>query len=587
MMNKLKLLEAMNLIDDDLLNDTETLSGDAKKAENAGDTEPGITVSGVDIYRRGSWQRVTAVAATLVLAAGLTFAGMHFLRNRSPVDTDKNIISTENTSGAGDENEGISASTGEQNTETSAAPTDTDGSIEAVTAAETTLNSGTAQETTSPALSGRQDTTDAKTTTAPAKTTAARTTSTIAKTDAPVTTTAPFPEMPASGRMTLSLLKRYAEFGDSLTWGDFKGYEHEDVGSGVFVWEIPVYDDDKQDGEAEFTLVMNCMTGEDSEKPGIMALYYGEQKYNKEYIDIRTDSITDFVIKCRRKEGDPDYLNYILGNIKDCHVDYIRSIELSHPMYNYPVYLSYSEIKEMLPMIQKLTFTKSVGDEWRYLDGSNIHIKLTDNKGTLHEYDLVGSKYFAVNGTGYEAPYSNLLALDTYALSVIGKHKPSDPVDVKGVWCWHDTSEESISARDLSESITLKQFPDYVFSWNGMKRQIEGYNIRNRCRLASVTTMGQAYFADINGDGYPELCTTYDWGLSSRIIGELAVYDIHNGRVYTMNDPENEMIYWLYEDGGELRVNRQPATNNYSPNQKKGEQGRLRITNNTLEFVKV
>ena len=54
-----------------------------------------------------------------------------------------------------------------------------------------------------------------------------------------------------------------------------------------------------------------------------------------------------------------------------------------------------------------------------------------------------------------------------------------------------------------------------------------------------------------------------------------------------MNDPENEMIYWLYEEDGELRVNRQPSISSWDPTSKHGEQGRLEIGNYEVKFIPV
>lgn len=389
--------------------------------------------------------------------------------------------------------------------------------------------------------------------------------------------------------MTLHRVQELSEYGDKLTLGDFTPYNHEVIGSGVVVLSIPVFAENKNgDMEFEFTLVVNAMTGDSKEPCGVVELFYGKytNPSKQEHIDIRYEDVWDFVVKCRRTEGDPDYLDNVLGNIKDCHVDYIRCVELRHPMYDYPVSLGYDEIKELIPMIQKLTFTKSVGDEWRYLDGSFTQIYVTDNSGVIHEYTLAGNKYFAIEGTGYEANYNELLAIDTYTLSLLGKCEPAAPVDVDGVWCWHDLTAASFGVRSF-ENITIEQYPDYVFSWNGMKRTIEIYSKKTREKFGSVATLGQAYFSDINGDGYPELCTTYDWGLNSRIVGELAVWDIHNGMIFRMNDPENEMIYWLYEEDGELRVNRQPSISSWDPTSKHGEQGRLEIGNYEVKFIPV
>ncbi|MDO4863264.1 MAG: hypothetical protein Q4A05_03750 [Ruminococcus sp.] len=588
-MNKLKLYEAMNLIDDDIVKEAEMPSDTVSEAVT--DIEAEVTVSGVEQYRRPVWHKLAAIASAVVIIAGAAAGGAYYIKNRGTVAPDNEIVESEAlapTTGDGKESASstVASDKGEKSPSTTTAAEENAESL--VNTSGPPVKGEKMQNTTAQAASGGRTTT-AKTNANGRNTTTAKTTTSAKTQQSPATTTAPLPIPPADGRLTLDLVKRYAEYGDNLTLGDFAPYDHEDIGSGVCVWEIPVYTENK-DGklEFEFTLIVNGMTGAKTDKCGVAELYYGKftSPTKQDYIDIRYENVTDFVLKCRQKAGDPNTLTNVLGDIKDCHPDFIRSVELTHPMYNYFVALGHDEIKELLPMIQKLNFTKSVGNEWRNLDGNFTHIYVTDNKGIIHEYTLAGNKYFAVEGTGYEASYNDLLAIDTYTLSLLTKAEPAAPVDVDGVWCWHDASVESFDTRSF-ENITIKQYPDYVFSWNGMKHSIEIYNKKTRDKFGSVATQGQAYFADINGDGYPELCTTYDWGLNSRIVGELAVWDIHNGMIFRMNDPENEMIYWLYEEDGELRVNRQPAISSWSPDSKHGEQGRLEIGNYEVKFIPV
>nr|MCR5708064.1 hypothetical protein [Ruminococcus sp.] len=89
-------------------------------------------------------------------------------------------------------------------------------------------------------------------------------------------------------------------------------------------------------------------------------------------------------------------------------------------------------------------------------------------------------------------------------------------------------------------------------------------------------------------DGYPELCTTYDMGLSSRICGQLAVWDIHNGYIYTSFDRNGEeRVYWLYEEDGELRINRQSVNSNWDVTSKHGELSTFEIVDHGIKFIPV
>lgn len=589
-MNKLKIYEAMNLIDDDLVKEAEMPADTVSEAKYADDAEPELTVSGVEPYRRPIWQKITAIASAVVIIAGAAAGGTYYIKHRGSSAPDEEII----------ESEAIAPTTEDGRESASSTVASDKGEKSPSTTTAANEKAEQLANTSGPPVKGET----AKTTTAGKSTSAARTTAkantassgrstttTAAKTtQSPATTTAPVPIPPADGRLTLDLVKRYAEYGDNLTLGDFAAYNHEDIGSGVCVWEIPVYTENK-DGklEFEFTLIVNGMTGAKTDKCGVVELYYGKytSPTKQDYIDIRYENVMDFVLKCRQKAGDPDTLTDVLGDIKDCHVDYIRCVELTNPMYNYYVALGKDEIRELIPMIQKLTFTKNVGEDWRYLDGNFTHIYVTDNKGLIHDYTLAANKYFAVEGTGYAANYNDLLAIDTYTLSLLTKAEPADPVNVSGVWCWHDATVDSFDIRSF-ENITIKQYPDYVFSWNGMKRNIEIYNKKTREKFGSVATGGQAYFADINGDGYPELCTTYDMGLSSRICGQLAVWDIHNGYIYTSFDRNGEeRVYWLYEEDGELRINRQSVNSNWDVTSKHGELSTFEIEDHGIKFIPV
>ena len=594
MNDKLKLYEVMNMIDDELVKEAAEPSDTVAEAVRDEKLNAELTVSGVDIYRRSGWRTFATVAAAVVLVAGLAVGGGFYIKHRGAPAPDNDIIeseaiapTTEDSTNVVTTDKGRPTTTkknGEKSSVTTAAE---DKAQKLANTSGPQQNSGKSSNTSTQAAAANNKSTTAKTT---AKRGSTTTTTAKQTNTSPATTTAPFPKPPADGRMTLYTVQALGECGDALTFGDFMGYNGEDIGSGVVVLSIPVYSENKNgDLEFEFTLVVNSMRGGKDDPIGCAELYYGKltNPSKQEHIDIRSDDIWDFVTKCRRKEGDPDYLENVLGNIKDCHVDYIRCVELKNPMYNYPVSLSKSEINELIPMIQKLTFSKSVGNEWRYLDGSFTHIYVTDNSGVIHEYTLAGNKYFAIEGTGYAAPYNDLLALDIYTLSLLGNAKPADPVDVDGVWCWHDPTVSSFDIRSF-ENITIEQYPDYVFSWNGMKRNIEIYSKRTGDKFGSVATGGQAYFADINGDGYPELCTTYDMGLSSRICGQLAVWDIHNGYIYTSFDRNGEeRVYWLYEEDGELRINRQSVNSNWDVTSKHGELSTFEIEDHGIKFIPV
>ena len=81
-MNKLKLFEAMNLIDDDLVKEA---SEDNVKPAADSSADKSITVSGVERYHRIAWHRLAAVASAVLLIAGLGAGGALMLKRRPPL----------------------------------------------------------------------------------------------------------------------------------------------------------------------------------------------------------------------------------------------------------------------------------------------------------------------------------------------------------------------------------------------------------------------------------------------------------------------------------------------------------------------
>jgi hypothetical protein len=100
-MDKLKYSKVIDLIDEDIIKEAEI------RAENPTDTESGgITVSGVDRYRRIVWHRLAAVASAVLLIAGIGAGGALMLKRRPPLLEEN----TETTAGSTAEAPGIKAS---------------------------------------------------------------------------------------------------------------------------------------------------------------------------------------------------------------------------------------------------------------------------------------------------------------------------------------------------------------------------------------------------------------------------------------------------------------------------------------------
>lgn len=234
-MNKLKIYEAMNMIDDELVKEATAPSDTVSEAVGDEKLGAGLTVSGVEIYRRSGLRTFATVAAAVVLVAGLAVGGGLYIKHRCTSAPDNDIIESEALAPTTEASENVVTTDNAAKTTTKKG----DKSFTATTAANEEAEQ--LANTTGPQLHGSKS--DAATTKAAiirtvapsaasgragTTTTAKRSssTTTAAKTTtSPTTTTAPFPKPPADGRMTLHRVQELSEYDDKLTLGDFTPYK--------------------------------------------------------------------------------------------------------------------------------------------------------------------------------------------------------------------------------------------------------------------------------------------------------------------------------------------------------------------------
>ena len=99
-MNKLKYFKVIDLIDEDIIKEA------GIKTAPSPESESGITVSGVERYRRIAWHRLAAVVSAVLLIAGLGAGGALMLKKRPPMLEEN----TETTADSTAEASGIKAS---------------------------------------------------------------------------------------------------------------------------------------------------------------------------------------------------------------------------------------------------------------------------------------------------------------------------------------------------------------------------------------------------------------------------------------------------------------------------------------------
>ena len=104
-MNKQKFFRVIDLIDEDIVREAEIKAEALTDAEN----EKAMTVSGVEKYRKITWQRTAAIASAVLLIAGVGTGGALMLKNRPPLlDEVSNVAVTETTEDMGTKAKGSS-----------------------------------------------------------------------------------------------------------------------------------------------------------------------------------------------------------------------------------------------------------------------------------------------------------------------------------------------------------------------------------------------------------------------------------------------------------------------------------------------
>ena len=102
---------------------------------------------------------------------------------------------------------------------------------------------------------------------------------------------------------------------------------------------------------------------------------------------------------------------------------------------------------------------------------------------------------------------------------------------------WFDYTENSTAMDDESD-IKLPIYPDVTFSYN--KTQISASKPFDTSETDPITLISgmpiwNAYFTDLTGDGYPEVCASYSFG-SGMIDNRITIYDYVNAVSYELSD---------------------------------------------------
>lgn len=528
-----------------------------------------------NVRRAPRFYPVFAAVLCLIIIGGTVAAMLKFKAHAPlPEDNDPQIMATVTTVTVTTE------VTGTYITAKSSSKTDT-----AATSAE--ADKSTVTEKTSAASSFRETDTNAKTVTALVngtasnKTTASKTTKTSRTT---TTTTDPSLSNKKSKYLTTKDIISLSQKGDTLTWSDFEGYVHEDIGSGIYIWEFKI-----EEGSG-YTLWVG---GVPPQKPSYIMLYRGINKAEYPSIngidtqngtDIRYGDVSGFLDIQQKPEPVSQILGTKLRYGSELIADGVQSLEVSNTIYNNNAAekLTYDQIKQILPLIMNIEL---IGKDNSYQTMSINYstIKITTHNGSSATLVKQGG-YFIIDGEGYKAESASMKELDQFINTTLANAKAPENIDLSGqsVWCWHDYFFSNYDMRNLNESIKVSAFPDTTFSWVGLDYGITIYKNGTAAASFGGLPLWNAYFTDLNGDGSPELCMTVSFG-SGMVDEHIIVYDLRNEKEYALWE-RMEYDYVLFMENNELFVRKTDAESLLNTDMindmSMGEKGRLKINGN-------
>ena len=184
--------------------------------------------------------------------------------------------------------------------------------------------------------------------------------------------------------------------------------------------------------------------------------------------------------------------------------------------------------------------------------------------GTLKtvEYETTEDPYHSTAKTAAETVPAAITTYPTATFHVETKivtvsYIPPHEVGQNDVFCWHDCQQrtegqEAESPFDLHDSITVPALPGFQFTWENEMIAVS----KDGTQIAGFSGMPvmSAYFADLTGDGVPELCVGSCFG-SGMIDEHITVYDCMEQKQYDLWD-RGVFDYKLSVENDSLTVER-------------------------------
>ena len=131
--------------------------------------------------------------------------------------------------------------------------------------------------------------------------------------------------------------------------------------------------------------------------------------------------------------------------------------------------------------------------------------------------------------------------------------------EINSVIEWFDYTENP-SAMDDESTINLPIYPNVTFSYNQTQiiasKPFDSSELTGHTILITGMPIWNAYFTDLTGDDYPEICATYTYG-SGIIDSRIIIYDYANGASYELSDRgDHDFTLRFDEESGRLWVDK-------------------------------
>ena len=369
--------------------------------------------------------------------------------------------------------------------------------------------------------------------------------------------------------MKIADVKELAKKGSDITWADLEEYDLKSFTS---------YNKDNNkkieidDGDG-YSLVV---TGIYPDSISHIGLYRGKDKTDfvrAEGISIVTEDIDKYI-------SESEEINAVIAEIGSLSSENIKEAKLK-PRNNDPyITLNEEQIKDVTALLHGIKLYKK-DNSYEALSFNSCFYSITNENGKNLIVEVIDS-YIIINGEGYFAQDGICTELSQLANVIRKQHSVQQ----------NEWLKDEVYLLEKGESAAFDVFPDMVFTWTELydnkldltENKISLIKTDNENAgsfiIISDEKMASAYFADINGDGFPEICAVLKNGKDNLYI---AVYDVHNDKMYKLYDSDEQ--YWLSCEDGKLTVNSQSVLSAWGPGTHPDATGRLALNDGKLVMV--